>query len=106
MDIKLLFGLDIERHVMPKTSAVGHGFQSFSFTTEERLSSEKFLAWVADLPATVYRAKGFVHLDNGEYLLNYVAGRLDLADFQTKATQLVVIGRGIGEDRGFLLNGL
>jgi G3E family GTPase len=106
MDIKLLFGLDIKRHALPEIKPVGHGFQSFSFTTAKRLRSEKFLEWITDLPGAVYRAKGFVRLDTGDYLLNYVAGRLDMADFQAKDTQLVIIGRGIGENQESLLTGL
>lgn len=94
MDTKFLLGMDFgKKRVAPKTHRHGTEFQSFIFTTDRCMDKGKFEQVISDLPASVYRAKGFVRSAEGEHILNFVAGRYALEDFPTDRTQLVFIGR-------------
>jgi len=69
--------------------------QWFGFTSGRRMDHEKALAVFASLPREIYRAKGFLWTERGRFLMNYVAGRLDLEEFNNDRTELVFIGEKI-----------
>ena len=106
IDVDLLFGLGAERPAARPTVASEHGFQAFSFSSDRVLDRGRFDQVVEDLPPEVFRAKGFVRLGDGDYLFNYVAGRAEREPHAATATELVFIGRGIGEVRDLILAGL
>ena len=58
------------------------------------------------MPARIYRAKGFVRTDAGEFLFNYVAGRVDWEKFGAEETKLVFIGKDLGPVKGEILTRL
>jgi G3E family GTPase len=70
------------------------------------LDRSKFAQLIASLPPEIYRAKGFVRLDSGSYLFNYVAGRTDLEEFSASLTQLVFIGPRLESVRGSIVDQL
>ncbi|MBZ5497294.1 MAG: GTP-binding protein [Acidobacteriia bacterium] len=92
LDPRILFGLDIKRRDLVRTPHSGQSYDSFAFTTDRILGRAKFEQLIADLPPAIYRAKGFVLLDDDAFLFNYVAGRMDLEPFPSDKTQLVFIG--------------
>jgi G3E family GTPase len=105
-DTTLLLGLNVEQHATPQDHE-GHGeFQSFTFASDRLLNQEKFEQVIADLPSSVFRAKGFVRFAEGTSLFNYVAGRSDLEEFEADKTQLVFIGRDLDESQDTILSRL
>lgn len=106
VDIDLLFGLDIEKRTIPIVHYRDVDFESFTFTTDMTLEREKFQQVIADLPLSVYRAKGFVRFAEGGYLFNYVVGRSDLEELRADKTQLVFIGPHLDEIREAILSQL
>jgi len=108
VDTHVLFGFQMATERRPARVSY-HGeaeFQSFVYTTGARLDEEKFRELVSNLPSSVYRAKGFVQLNEDTYLFNYVVGRAELEGFGAEITQLVFIGRHLDEDRETILNRL
>ncbi|MBI2671814.1 GTP-binding protein [Candidatus Woesearchaeota archaeon] len=67
----------------------------FSFETNKTFNKEKFENFVKKLPKEIYRAKGFVKLNNKFYLFNYVAERYSLEEFKADKTEIVFIGEDI-----------
>lgn len=55
-----------------------HPMESFEVILGRPLDRRRFEAFVEQLPAAVYRAKGFVPLDEGAVLFNFVAGRAEM----------------------------
>lgn len=106
IDVDLLFGLATGRSATRPMPAPEHGFDAFSYTSDGVLDRERFDRLMADLPPEVFRAKGFVRLDDGGYLFNYVAGRAEREPHHAAATELVFIGRGIDQVRDLVLAGL
>lgn len=106
VDTNLLFGLDLgQRHVSQRY----HGeadFQSFTYVCDVSLNEERFRETAADLPSSVFRAKGFVQFPEGSFLFNYVVGRPELEPFEADKTQLVFIGRNLEEAREDILTRL
>ncbi len=81
VDPDLLFGLGMEKRTVPVFHHRHVDFESFTFTSDRLLEREKFQQVVAELPPSVYRAKGFVRFAEGGYLFNYVVGRSELEEF-------------------------
>ncbi len=106
VDANLLLGLDVEKHVVPVAHHGKAEFQSFTFTTNRPLERDKFEQVISDLPESVYRAKGFVCLEEGTYLFNYVLGRAELEAFEADRSQLVFIGRDLDEVQEDILSQL
>ena len=92
----------------PAAADPGHGaaLQSFVYTTDSPMQESRFSAWADSLAPQVYRAKGFVILDSGSYLFNFVAGRWELEGFVATTSQLVFIGRDLLARRDDIVNGL
>jgi G3E family GTPase len=99
LDANLLLGLDAVRKASAGKRAGETEFQSFTYGTDALIDKGKFRQVMAQLPPSVYRAKGFVCFEGGRFLLNYVAGRVDLEEFPAERTQLVFIGRDIVKDK-------
>jgi G3E family GTPase len=70
------------------------------------MDEAQFQQVINDLPAAVFRAKGFICLADKRCLFNYVAGRYELEDFSVGKTQLVFIGRGLDDVRDDILSAL
>ncbi len=66
----------------------------FSFRSAAVFNREGFESFVSSLPEQIFRAKGFIVFPGGSFLFNFVAGRWELEPFETRATELVFIGRG------------
>lgn len=66
----------------------------FSYESKFRMVRSKFETFLKALPKEIFRAKGFVLLDEKSYLLQYVAGRYELEPFKTDLNQIVFIGNG------------
>jgi G3E family GTPase len=92
VDHELLFGVTSTSRPRSPRSSGGTDFQSFTWSTGKLLDSEKFEDLVTNLPEQVFRAKGFVRVQNGSVLFNYVAGRVDFEEFSSEETELVFIG--------------
>jgi G3E family GTPase len=80
--------------------------ESFTFTSDRVLNKAAFTKWADVLPSEVFRAKGFVILDSGGCLFNFVAGRWELEEFQVESTQLVFIGRNLSFRQTEIINNL
>src|SRR2546427_8203168 len=107
VDPDLLFGISREK----KTGAAPHHvhqpeFESFSYSSAEIFAREKFEQFVADLPAEIYRAKGFVRFPDGTHLFNFVAGRWDFEPFTSNKTELVFIGKHLSTKKDSLIAAL
>jgi G3E family GTPase len=92
VDPRILFGPDVPHGERLRAPHPEQKLRSFTFTTDRMLDRAKFEQLVASLPAEVYRAKGFVRIDDKPYLFNYVAGRSELEEFPSDKTELVFIG--------------
>ncbi len=99
-----LFGMEPrERAAPPRAAADGPAFESFAWESDRALDEAKFRELAADLPPSVFRAKGFVRFPGGGFLFNYVAGRADFEEFPAKSTRLVFIGPSAAADRDAVL---
>lgn len=112
--LALLLGVESERHVAHSTRACDHGcdqgtcshtrphdqlFKSLSWKSSQPLSLTKLRQIFKQLPTGIYRAKGFVYLQEApdqRCVLQMVGTRTEIekADSwkETPATQLVLIG--------------
>jgi G3E family GTPase len=106
VDPDLLFGMAREHHIMTQPHVHQPEFESVSYTTAALLDRGCFEAFVADLPPTVYRAKGLVRFVSGTFLFNFVAGRWDMEPFATDETLLVFIGKHLTLHRHALVQQL
>jgi len=91
----VLFGLYSKKSISMKSHAHMQETEVFSFETNKNLNKNKFERFVKKLPKEIYRAKGFVKLNNKFYLFNYVAERYSLEEFKADKTQIVFIGKNI-----------
>jgi len=106
VDLKLLFGLDMERRTMVQSCRGEPSFQSFSYATEAPLDERMFRQMLPTLPASVFRAKGLIRFETESFLFNYVVGRADFESFPAERTHLVFIGRELERDRDSILRQL
>src|SRR5207249_3396499 len=79
-------------------------FESFAFTSDKKFERACFERFANNLPANLYRAKGFVRFDDGAQLFNFVAGRWDLEPFESARTELVFIGKEIATQKSMILH--
>ena len=82
-----------------RTAAIGtlhdHAYSTFTWESDLELERTGFEEAVASWPEEVYRAKGFVRLEDGLWLFNYVAGRWQLDPVGEGRPGVVWIGPGI-----------
>lgn len=106
VDTALLFGLNtgaLPRHPVAGGEA---GLGSFSWESAKTLDAGRFEEFARGLPRQVYRAKGFVLLDNGARLFNFIAGRSDFETFPAGTNRLVFIGKNLDTVREEVLHKL
>ncbi len=102
-DPQLVLGLNAPaRAALPKGRHGAHdhaAIESFKVVLDGEVSELALTDFANGLPPQVYRAKGFVRLDDGRtVLLNYVAGRFDLEEWPgDERTRLVFIGEGVAK---------
>jgi len=92
---EILFGTNIGPRPRHYVTAGETAFESFSWQSDKKLDSGRFEEFARDLPPRVFRSKGFVILDNGGRLFNFVAGRFDFEDFPAQSNRLVFIGKDL-----------
>jgi G3E family GTPase len=81
IDPGLIFGQGLEkgaRKVPALNQIHEHRIESFEVTPGGTISRTGFERLLSNLPAAIYRAKGFVRFEDGMHLWNYVAGRSEL----------------------------
>jgi len=106
IDSELLFGIGREKEVVRPKHRHQPEFESFTFTSDKNFSRDCFGRFAGNLPANVYRAKGFVRFEDGARLFNFVAGRWELEPFESAETQLVFIGRQVTEQKSLVIDAL
>jgi G3E family GTPase len=106
IDLELLFGIGRERKVAAPEHEHQPEFESFTFTSDRRFSRDRFERFADSLPASMYRAKGFVRFEDSSQLFNFVAGRWDFEAFEFTETQLVFIGKEIAARKSTILRAL
>ena len=106
IDPELLFGIGREKEIAPPPHKHQPQFESFAFTSDKNFSRDCFERFADDLPASVYRAKGFVRFEDGAQIFNFVAGRWELEPFDTDRTELVFIGKRIASEKPAILRAL
>ena len=94
-EINLLFGLHEKLWIKIEKEHFHSNIESFVFEKDIKLDGKKFEKIITTLPKEIYRAKGFVNLKEGTYLLNYVASRYKIEKTNKDKTQLVFIGENI-----------
>ena len=105
VDNEVLFGINTKK--IPKEHKA-HKIkeQYFKFETRKLIDKENFEDFVKKMPKNVYRAKGFVKTNDGDLLFNYVAGRYDFEEFESKKTELVFIGENVDKVKGDIIREL
>jgi G3E family GTPase len=106
IDPGLLFGIGRERKLTPPEHKHQPEFESFTFTSNKNFVRACFEQFAENLPAGLYRAKGFVRFPDGAQLFNFVAGRWDLESFEASRTELVFIGDKIAAEKDMILRAL
>jgi G3E family GTPase len=107
VDSEVLLAACGERPAISMVEPVGDtSWESFVYTTDRLIDEPCLQQVIAQLPAAVYRAKGWVRLVEGSRLFNYVAGRVDWEEFTTEQTRLVFIGLRLKELRAAILDRL
>ena len=95
IDNKLLFGIYSKKAIKNEFNHYSKSIEFFSFESDKNFDKDKFEDFIKKLPKEIYRAKGFIRLNNKFYLFNYVAQKYSLEEFKTDKTQLVFIGEKI-----------
>ena len=94
LDISVLFG--VGRKAPPHHHETHRiEFDYFDFVSDSRFDYDKVVAAIESLPKEIYRCKGFFGTGKGGFLVNYVAGRYTIEEFDCYRTELVFIGKGI-----------
>ena len=96
IDSETLFGINTKKIAKKhKDHEIKENY--FYFKTDKLLDKEKFEDFVKNMPKNVYRAKGFIKSNEGDFLFNYVAGRHELEEFKADKTELVFIGQDVNK---------
>ena len=95
-----------ERKVTLPRAHIGHGsahemgYLAFSFENESPFRADCFHRFIQALPATLYRMKGFVRLDDKRFFINHVGGRTEWIEQDLPgATKLAFVGWQVDEGR-------
>jgi len=92
IDFGLLFG--VERDSRAKKHRIHKiELEYFDFVFDGALKHDAFVSFLESMPKGIYRSKGFVRTEKGSFLMNFVAGRYSLEDFDCGKTELVFIGK-------------
>ena len=98
IDPGLIFGRELHREAKAVPSfdrGHEHRMESFEVLLEGTISRNDFERIFSSLPASIYRAKGFVRFENGMHLCSYVAGRFELEAWPDEKVKsgIVFIGK-------------
>jgi len=99
VDTSLIFGQPLQQERKVETSSRkphAHTMEFFQVTLDQTLKRDCLEKVVQQLPEGIYRAKGFIQLEQGTFLLNFVADRWELEPWPAKnvKTGIVFIGEG------------
>jgi G3E family GTPase len=97
-DTKVLFGID-RKEAVRAHKPHNIEFDYFDFVSDRRFDYGRMISAIRSLPPEIYRCKGFFSTSKGGYLVNYVAGRYSVEDFDCYDTELVFIGKGIDKNK-------
>lgn len=111
VDLSLLFGPGAVRNPGRKTPMEHPGHertvQTFTASIDAPVDRARFVSFLSSLPGEVFRAKGFVRFaGEGEWLFNYVAGRIDFEESEAPRTEMVFIGPNLERVQEGILSGL
>ncbi|HWP56819.1 MAG TPA: GTP-binding protein [Candidatus Acidoferrales bacterium] len=106
VDLDLLFGTEPGPRRVPGDHRHQPEFESFAYQTGAVLDRDRFARFLENLPAAVYRAKGFVLFPDGSELFNFVAGRWETEPAAARSTELVFLGKTISRWREEIAAGL
>lgn len=106
VDPDLLFGIAGKRKPRRPQHRHQPEFESFGYRPSGRLQRACFEDFVTRLGEEVYRAKGFVRMEEGSFLFNFVAGRWEFEPFESSESVLVFIGKKVGSHRDRLVEAL
>ena len=100
VDPGLIFGQEFQKEARDAPSfgrSHEHRMESFEVVLEGTISRTGFERLFSSLPASIYRAKGFVRFENGMHLCNYVAGRSDFEVWHNEKVKsgIVFIGEEV-----------
>jgi len=100
VDSGIIFGktLQQERKVEgPPREPHTHDMESFQFILDQPLKRDCLEKVFQQLPKEIYRAKGFIRLEQGMFLFNFVAGRYELEPWPDQGVKsgIVFIGEKI-----------
>ncbi|MFH1953350.1 MAG: GTP-binding protein [Pseudomonadota bacterium] len=74
------------------------GYVSFAFEAESPLEADCFYRFIKDLPAGLYRVKGFVLLEDRRFLVNHVGGKTEWVEVDEMGpTKLAFVGWQVNE---------
>ncbi len=106
-DVNILFNTYSGSKKIEKHKSSEHISENyFSFTTNKKLSFEKFQQLAHNLGSEIFRAKGFLKTEKGNKLWNFVAGRNEFEKFKTDKTELIFIGQNANKVKGKILKQL
>lgn len=98
LDFSLFFGYFIEKEIKERKFEIHDQiYDSIYIEIEGKLDRNKFEEFLSKLPIEVYRGKGFVIFDEGSYLFNFVAGRLNYEAFRAEKNKLLFVGKEISK---------
>jgi G3E family GTPase len=106
IDPELLFGIGREKKIARPRHKHQPEFESFTLTSDKTFERDCFERFADNLPASVYRAKGFVRFGDGTQLFNFVGGRWELEPFESAETALVFIGKKIAAAKSKIVDAL
>jgi len=100
VDLGLIFGQPVQREQKEETQTKEshtHPMESFHIILDRTLRRECFEKVIHRLPAALYRAKGFIRLEQGMFLFNFVAGRSELEPWSDQGAKagIVFIGEQV-----------
>jgi G3E family GTPase len=74
------------------------GYVAFSFEDDRALDGTLFRRFIAEMPLSLYRMKGFVHMDGKHFVINHVGGKTEWTESGVAGpTKLAFVGWQIEE---------
>jgi G3E family GTPase len=81
-------------------SATDLGYVAFSFEDDRAFEGECFRRFIADMPLSLYRMKGFVCMDGKHFVINHVGGKTEWTESRVAGpTKLAFVGWQIDEPK-------
>jgi G3E family GTPase len=81
-------------------SAVDLGYVAFSFEDDRALDETLFHRFIAEMPLSLYRMKGFVSMDGKRFIINHVGGKTEWTESNVAGpTKLAFVGWQIDKSK-------